>query len=733
MLRAAENNNSKGILGLQFLNVLKRIFLVILLLACAGFIAFVFWKFNKEKVKRGDPFAVVLSRAEVIMEIDAMQEAENFESLVEHPSFSFYINSDSLLLAPPIYFAFQLHKIGFPRALPEEIENDPVVFSWFGNDVCIAYGIEEAHAAQAVASCFPVLNFTSRNFHGTQIMEAGFQSNVRYTVLDDVLVISNASSLIEETILNYEKKIIPPALLQKAREVSATDVPLHVYCNLDNGEWLQLDAQFTETTTSLSGYALLNENPTHRFSLLDKKNENNSIIELPMQTSVFEIFSYNSFEEGWKKSEDFFANTDRSKFWGQAWKDFGDSCQCDLNEAMLSWRGNSWGSFLTDQDSSAKPVLFFSVRDSIDVLKLMQPLIPEYSIDDGPIAHFPYQQLWDRNNSASLLVTPNYIMQEENLVLVAEDIETLIGVLRSGEQPLTFNDSYSLRQQVCVVNPLPDLFMRMVHEMGFNQLSVSHFKENKYRVNFTGDTQNIDNSTAHSATAEVEEVELNDTDTTFIGHWEVKNHNTGEKEFLVQNSRFEIMLCEKSVKGKKLWKEKFPEAIFGEVIQVDGFKNGKLQMMFLTSRAIHCMDRTGNEVPGYPIILPSAVSSSLAVFDYDKKKNYRIIIGCENQKIYNYTIEPKPAEGWNPPAFNSSLSSMHHLQSGDDDFLVALLEDRSIHVLKRTGLKIFTVKQKLPENFQTLKVKMLPGNTIYSSSIILQGDGEQEVKLELKK
>jgi len=73
------------------------------------------------------------------------------------------------------------------------------------------------------------------------------------------------------------------------------------------------------------------------------------------------------------------------------------------------------------------------------------------------------------------------------------------------------------------------------------------------------------------------------------------------------------------------------------------------------------------------------------------------------------------------------------LQSGDDDFLVALLEDRSIHVLKRTGLKIFTVKQKLPENFQTLKVKMLPGNTIYSSSIILQGDGEQEVKLELKK
>jgi hypothetical protein len=104
----------------------------------------------------------------------------------------------------------------------------------------------------------------------------------------------------------------------------------------------------------------------------------------------------------------------------------------------------------------------------------------------------------------------------------------------------------------------------------------------------------------------------------------VKNHITKKLDIVVQDTKNNLYLI--SNNGKVLWKKRIDQPILGEVSQIDIYKNGRLQLIFNTKNKIYVLDRNGNDVKPFPKTFKDPITQPLAVFDYDKNKNYRILI-----------------------------------------------------------------------------------------------------------
>jgi len=172
----------------------------------------------------------------------------------------------------------------------------------------------------------------------------------------------------------------------------------------------------------------------------------------------------------------------------------------------------------------------------------------------------------------------------------------------------------------------------------------------------------------------------------------VKNHYSGSKEVFVQDKENKIYLISSS--GKKLWDRAIDAKIRSNIEQIDIYKNGKLQMIFNTANRIYCLDRNGNDVEGFPIKLPSEASSELAIFDYDKTLDYRLVIACSDKTLRNYGSDGSETRGWSYKSGESSVTQLEHLRVKGKDYIFALEKSGSIHLLKRNGKPRYKTKAK---------------------------------------
>ncbi|MFM1874703.1 MAG: hypothetical protein RL266_440 [Bacteroidota bacterium] len=174
----------------------------------------------------------------------------------------------------------------------------------------------------------------------------------------------------------------------------------------------------------------------------------------------------------------------------------------------------------------------------------------------------------------------------------------------------------------------------------------------------------------------------------------VKNHLSGENEVLVQDENNRLYLFNSS--GQELFKRELAEPILSNVTQVDAFKNGKLQYIFNTKNFIYLIDREGNNVDGFPIELTSPAETELAVIEYDRKKDYRLLIACKNKHIYNYEISGKKAAGWlHDKATDPTIHAFQHLVFKGKDYLITAESNGKIHLLDRRGKNRVKVEKRV--------------------------------------
>lgn len=173
----------------------------------------------------------------------------------------------------------------------------------------------------------------------------------------------------------------------------------------------------------------------------------------------------------------------------------------------------------------------------------------------------------------------------------------------------------------------------------------------------------------------------------------VYNHRTKQKEVVVQDADNGLYLI--STEGKVLWKKQLEGPILGEITQVDLYRNGRYQLAFTTPGKMHIIDRNGNEVAPFPITPKTAITQQLAVFDYDKTKNYRFGITVNNQVIM-YNRKGERVTGFKmAPTETSIANAPKHIRIANMDFIAVKEQSGRLHLLHRTGEPRIKITQNL--------------------------------------
>ena len=163
----------------------------------------------------------------------------------------------------------------------------------------------------------------------------------------------------------------------------------------------------------------------------------------------------------------------------------------------------------------------------------------------------------------------------------------------------------------------------------------------------------------------------------------VKNHDTGENEILVQDKNNMLYLLDTS--GKEIWHVLIDAPIRSQIYQVDAYKNGKLQYLFSTADKIYLVDRLGNFVDRYPLVLRAETTVPISVFDYDVNHNYRIFAACNDNKVYVYDISGNLLKGWDFAGTENLVNSeISHYSISSEDFIV-FHDSYKVYFVARNG------------------------------------------------
>ncbi|MDR1680363.1 MAG: hypothetical protein LBS12_01065, partial [Prevotellaceae bacterium] len=197
------------------------------------------------------------------------------------------------------------------------------------------------------------------------------------------------------------------------------------------------------------------------------------------------------------------------------------------------------------------------------------------------------------------------------------------------------------------------------------------------------------------------------------------NHNTKAVEELRQDGDHVISLVD--AKGKTLWSQKIDGAIQDSVRQIDFYKNGKLQMLFITTGKIYLIDRNGNPVALYPLTLPSP-ACRMAVFDYDKNGDYRVFVGFANRTVRAYDKKGLAVEGWQTYTAQAALTcAPAFFRVGGRDYIMICDEKGTLFLDRRGKVRLrpqpaVTVRPGTPVKVQqqppALTVTATDGRTV---------------------
>jgi hypothetical protein len=171
----------------------------------------------------------------------------------------------------------------------------------------------------------------------------------------------------------------------------------------------------------------------------------------------------------------------------------------------------------------------------------------------------------------------------------------------------------------------------------------------------------------------------------------VRNHATNKFMVLVFDKSSNLYLIDTD--GQLLWKKRVDGLPQGEIHQVDYFKNGKIQYLFNTRDFIYLIDKNGNFVKNYPKKLNPASTNGLNVFDYNRKKDYRLMLAQADKKIYNYNINGSKVKGWKEPHTHNIVNeSVKRVVANNKDFILITDIDNKTKIVNRKGKERINIK-----------------------------------------
>jgi hypothetical protein len=677
---------------------MKRFIAIAILIACVGFVGYVFYTFSKSTPESGNPWSAVPSNSEMIIKINQVPVSQELlESIL--PS-----SKDALLAQ----WSDELK--GFLSSIASKNYQAPDNILYATNTsseglLIIPYSdkLPENELADLIKAIVGESQFQENDFESTAIFNS---ENITYATIENKILISRTSSLVEAAIIESLKDQPETSSLMVANNTAAKDVALTIFGKWDTGEWMSIEPhRIDESNMLFTGYAVIADTAKHRFNLAANGSSSRLGDYLPSNTVASEIWTYSDIQTARERIDAVRSNTNEELFWSQAWGAIGDSCQCDLNAAVLDWRTGIQGTFaIAYSDSATKIVYFAQMSDSVNVAKLLGNIaIPTAN---GNI-FIKYPEIFRRYASSPFLAEHSFGCQIGDCFYTSDTEEALIQVKNNINQGNSLQRSVNINAAIssddCAIACTGGSYLTGVFPKSLSWIfsaneksggTITRGDDGKFMIQWKGSNNGSFTEKTKPNEPSVAPIEADTVKPAVVEpqpiveepsgkKWDVINHNTKEKETLRQNKDNSISLLDKS--GKELWKAALPAAIVGEVTQVDALNNGKLQMAFACKNSIYVIDRNGKSLAGFPVAISSEITTGLAVLDYDKSKNYRLLVGTTNGNIYNYTIQGTSAKGWSYGGGARPIKIEHQKVSGEDRIVVTYKSGEK-KKFKKTGL-----------------------------------------------
>lgn len=605
-----------------------------------------------------------------------------------------------------------------------------------------------------------------------------------FTIENELILASSNLKLLQVSIdqLHTGKSLKNDIRFANALNAAGKNVDANVFINLQNmptylsgalkpdkkglqsaiggfASWMELDLNLKPEGLNLNGFTYTNDSlPQYLTLFLNQKPQTVSFPEaLPSNTASFVFFGIDdamAFSSDYRK---------RLQQLGKLSKldadldSLNQLYEIDLEQNLLGWIGNSFGLCITEPKQATfanNSYLIFETKSPDLAARLLDDMaaklaeksgqIPETRPENGVLI----KQLLLNGILEQLLGTefnaynnPSYVILN-NHVVFSTTAESMVRYLQYVQSDRTLSKELS--------------FSRFAENLGstFNIFSYHHLKRSKKILSSHLNRSSMDvlnNNPELTQSFEALGTQISTTGKSFYSNiflkynpdwedsdetlWEgrmdttaqiapvfVKNHLSGEPEVLVQDRNNTIYLFNKT--GKKLFKAEIAEPIESKPIQVDAFKNGKLQYLFNTKNYIYLIDRDGNLADGYPIKLKAAAQTKLAVFDYDNDKDYRLLIACENNHIYNYNIKGEKVKGWqHNQTSDLTIHPFKHLLVSRKDYLITGESNGKIHLLDRAGKNRVAVEKRIESSVNNHLQTFKSSETAFTGVFITDKQG----------
>lgn len=188
------------------------------------------------------------------------------------------------------------------------------------------------------------------------------------------------------------------------------------------------------------------------------------------------------------------------------------------------------------------------------------------------------------------------------------------------------------------------------------------------------------------------------------GPFEVKDFRTGKKNYLAQSSNKSLRLLDDKKKG--VWNVLFSDPICGYVGQIDYLKNGKLQMVFAAGSKLYLMDRLGRWVAPYPVDTKREIVLGPKIYDFNKNKEYSLMVLHKDNKVAMYDRDGKPVSTWNEITAPEKIISLPELlDMGGKRYWVVRTSFQTL-IYGKEGMLVadFTKKRRLKPDTEIKKI-----------------------------
>jgi hypothetical protein len=167
--------------------------------------------------------------------------------------------------------------------------------------------------------------------------------------------------------------------------------------------------------------------------------------------------------------------------------------------------------------------------------------------------------------------------------------------------------------------------------------------------------------------------------------WLVASHRGKGHYVLLQDALHQLYFLDPA--GKLLWKKTLEGAITTDLIEIDYYKNNKVQYLFATNKQVHLIDYHGHEIIRYPHPLHQPGQPiRLRVVDYNHNKDYRFLMATAQGNIYLKDKHYRPLHAWNPQALGQDFAGTpFHIRVQEKDYFLALQTNGTLQALNRKG------------------------------------------------